>query len=34
MIVFIFSLATTSFASLIPAIAISKMNTIKALKYE
>jgi len=34
MIVFIFSLVTTSFASLIPAIAISKMNTIKALKYE
>ena len=34
MIIFIFSLATTSLASLIPAIAISKMNTIKALKYE
>jgi lipoprotein-releasing system permease protein len=34
MIVFIFSLATTSLASLIPAISISKMNTIKALKYE
>ena len=33
-IIFIFSLVTTSFASLIPAIAISKMNTIKALKYE
>ena len=34
MIIFIFSLAITSLASLIPAIAISKMNTIKALKYE
>jgi lipoprotein-releasing system permease protein len=34
MIIFIFSLVTTSLASLIPAIAISKMNTIKALKYE
>ena len=34
MIIFIFSLATTSLASLIPAITISKMNTIKALKYE
>ena len=34
MIIFIFSLTTTSLASLIPAIAISKMNTIKALKYE
>ena len=34
MLIFIFSLATTSLASLIPAIAISKMNTIKALKYE
>jgi lipoprotein-releasing system permease protein len=34
MIVFIFSLVTTSIASLIPAITISKMNTIKALKYE
>ena len=34
MIIFIFSLATTSLASLVPAIAISKMNTIKALKYE
>ena len=33
-IIFIFSLVTTSLASLIPAIAISKMNTIKALKYE
>ena len=34
MIIFIFSLTTTSLASLIPAIAISKMDTIKALKYE
>ena len=33
-IIFIFSLLTTSLASLIPAITISKMNTIKALKYE
>ena len=33
-IIFIFSLITTSLASLIPAVAISKMNTIKALKYE
>ena len=34
MIIFIFSLTTTSLASLIPAIAISRMDTIKALKYE
>ena len=34
MIIFVFSLSTTTIASLIPAIAISKMNTIKALKYE
>jgi lipoprotein-releasing system permease protein len=33
-VIFIFSLITTSIASLIPAIAISKMNTVKALKYE
>ena len=33
-IIFIFSLVTTSLASLIPAVAISRMNTIKALKYE
>ena len=33
-IIFIFSLITTSLASLIPAITISKMDTIKALKYE
>jgi len=34
MIIFIFSLVTTSLASIVPAITISKMNTIKALKYE
>jgi len=34
LIIFIFSLVTTSLASLVPAIAISKMDTIKALKYE
>jgi ABC-type antimicrobial peptide transport system permease subunit len=34
MIIFIFSLLTTCLASLIPAITISKMNTLKALKYE
>jgi len=34
MIIFVFSMTTTSLASLVPAIAISKMNTIKALKYE
>ena len=33
-IIFIFSITTTSLASLIPAITISKMNTIKALKYD
>ena len=33
-VIFIFSLTTTSLASLIPAIAISRMNTAKALKYE
>tara|TARA_B110000027_G_C16110203_1_gene297348 strand:- start:651 stop:1886 length:1236 start_codon:yes stop_codon:yes gene_type:complete len=33
-IIFIFSLVTTSIASIIPAVAISKMSTIKALKYE
>ena len=33
-VIFVFSLVTTSLASLIPAIAISKMNTMKALKYE
>ena len=34
MIIFLFSIITTSLASLAPAIAIAKMNTIKALKYE
>ena len=34
MIIFFFSLTITSFASLIPAIVISKMSTIRALKYE
>jgi lipoprotein-releasing system permease protein len=34
MIIFLFSLIITSFASLIPAIVISKMSTIRALKYE
>jgi len=33
-IIFIFSIITTSLASLLPAIAISKMSTIRALKYE
>ena len=33
-VIFIFSIITTSLASLLPAIAISKMSTIKALKYE
>jgi len=34
MVIFAFSLITTTLASLVPAIAISKMSTIKALKYE
>ena len=34
LIIFIFSLVITSLASLIPAVAISKMNTMRALKYE
>jgi len=34
LIIFILSLITTTIASLVPAIAISKMNTIQALKYE
>ena len=33
-IIFIFSITITSLASLVPAITISKMSTIKALKYE
>jgi len=34
LIIFILSLTTTTIASLVPAIAISKMDTIQALKYE
>ena len=34
LIIFVFSIFTTSVASLIPAVAIAKMNTIYALKYE
>ena len=34
LIIFLLSLITTTIASLIPAIAITKMNTIQALKYE
>ncbi len=33
-IIFILALITTILASLIPAMAISKMDPIKALKYE
>jgi lipoprotein-releasing system permease protein len=33
-IIFILALITTVLASLIPAMAISKMDPIKALKYE
>ena len=34
LVIFILSLITTTIASLIPAISITKMNTIQALKYE
>jgi lipoprotein-releasing system permease protein len=34
LIIFILSIITTTIASLIPALSIMKMNTIKALKYE
>ena len=34
LVIFILSLITTTIASLIPALAITKMNTIQALKYE
>ena len=34
LIIFLLSLITTTIASLIPAFAITKMNTIQALKYE
>jgi len=33
-IIFLFSIFTTSLASFLPAVAISKMSTIRALKYE
>jgi len=33
-VIFTLSLITTTIASLVPAVAISKMNTIQALKYE
>jgi len=34
LVIFLLSLTTTTIASLIPAAAITKMNTIQALKYE
>ena len=34
LVIFLLSLTTTTIASLIPAVAITKMNTIQALKYE
>ena len=34
LVIFFLSLTTTTIASLIPAAAITKMNTIQALKYE
>ena len=34
LVVFVLSIITTTIASLIPALAITKMNTIQALKYE
>jgi len=34
LVIFIFSIITTTIASLIPAMTITKMNTIQALKYE
>ena len=34
LVIFIFSLITTTIASLIPALAIIKTNTVQALKYE
>ena len=33
-IIFLFSIITTSLASFLPAVAISRMSTIRALKYE
>jgi len=34
LVIFILSIITTTIASLVPALAITKMNTIQALKYE
>ena len=34
LVIFLLSLVTTTIASLVPALAITKMNTIQALKYE
>ena len=34
LVIFFLSLVTTTIASLVPALAITKMNTIQALKYE
>ena len=34
LVIFVLSIFTTTIASLIPALSITKMNTIKALKYE
>ena len=34
LVIFILSIITTTIASLIPALSITKMNTIQALKYE
>ena len=34
LMIFVLSMTTTTIASLIPALSITKMNTIKALKYE
>ena len=34
LVIFVLSIITTTVASLIPAMSITKMNTIKALKYE
>ena len=33
-IIFLFSIITTSLASFLPAVVISRMSTIRALKYE
>ena len=34
LVIFVLSIFTTTIASLIPVLSITKMNTIKALKYE